>query len=71
MPFDGRAGDWEGPRCKGCKEIIEDGQQTTDLHFDHDPDGDLGLSGAWHSECARPYWDTLTSALEMLKRASR
>ena len=68
MPFDGRAGDWEGPRCKGCKEPIEDGQPTTEMRFTQDPRGELGMSGPWHSECARPYWDTLTPALEKLRR---
>src|SRR5262245_60623303 len=54
VPFDGRREDWEGPRCKGCKELIEEGQPTTAMHFHHDPDGDLGMTGRWHSECARP-----------------
>jgi hypothetical protein len=34
--------------------------------FDEDPDGSRGLSGPWHSECARPYWDTVSPVLRRL-----
>ncbi|WP_156459611.1 hypothetical protein [Brevundimonas sp. Root1279] len=44
------------------------GQPATKMHFDKDPDGELGLSGLWHGECARPYWDTVTPVLERLKK---
>ena len=71
VPFDGRPEDWEGPRCTGCRELIEAGQRTTEMHFQNDPQGELGLSGPWHSECARPYWDTVTPALEKLRRSFR
>ena len=30
VPFDGRPEDWEGPRCKGCRELIQEGQRTTE-----------------------------------------
>ena len=66
MPFDGKPEDWEGPRCKGCNELIEEGQPTTEMHFHEDPDGELGMSGTWHGECARPYWDKLTPLLRLL-----
>ena len=39
------------------------------MHFHEDPDGARGLSGPWHGECARPYWDTLTPALDKLRRS--
>jgi hypothetical protein len=42
------------------------------MHFDHDPFGHKGLSGRpWHSECARPYWDTLTPLLARLQGLGR
>ena len=64
MPFDGRPEDWEGPRCKGCNALIEDGQRRTEMYFPLAP----GKSGPWHSECARPYWDTITPTLQALRR---
>jgi hypothetical protein len=68
MAFDAvPGGDPRGPWCKGCKAPIQPGQGSTNMHFHEDPDGKLGLSGPWHSECARPYWDTLTPLLERLK----
>ena len=67
MPFDGRPEDWESPRCKGCNELIEEGQPTTEMYFTHDPDGTLGMSGTWHGECSRPYWDRLTPTLQRLR----
>jgi hypothetical protein len=36
------------------------------MHFAQDPHGRLGLSGPWHAECARPYWDTVTPMLKRL-----
>ena len=69
MAFDGRPEDWrDGPRCKGCNEPILEEQPTTEMHFIHDPDGELGMTGTWHGECARPYWDTLTPVLDQLRR---
>jgi len=41
------------------------------MHFTQDPRGEIGMSGPWHSECARPYWDTLTPVLEKLRRSFR
>ena len=68
MAFDAvPGGDPRGPWCKGCKAPIEAGQPSTHMHFHEDPDGKLGLSGPWHSECARPYWDTLTPLLNRLR----
>jgi hypothetical protein len=34
------------------------------MHVAQDPDGKLGLTGLWHAECARPYWDTITPILK-------
>jgi hypothetical protein len=67
MPFDGRAEDWQdGPQCRRCGEPIAEGQPRTEMHFQHDPDGELGLSGPYHGECARPYWDTISPLLKNL-----
>ncbi len=38
------------------------------MHVRQDPDGRLGLTGLWHSACARPYWDTITPLLNRLNR---
>jgi hypothetical protein len=38
------------------------------MYFEHDPYGDQGLTGRWHSECARPYWDTITPLLKRLNQ---
>jgi hypothetical protein len=68
MAFDAEfGGDPRGPWCRGCKAPIGKDQQTTQMHFVEDPDGKLGLSGLWHSECARPYWDTITPVLNMFR----
>lgn len=59
-------GDPRGPWCKGCKAPIRKDQASTHMYFEHDPHGDRGLTGRWHSECARPYWDKLTPLLKRL-----
>ncbi|MBV9994845.1 MAG: hypothetical protein JO127_06500 [Caulobacteraceae bacterium] len=64
MAYDAEpGGDPRGPWCKGCKTAIAPGQASTRLHVLQDPDGKLGLTGLWHAECARPYWDTITPML--------
>jgi|GEM_PF-2903394 len=69
MAFDAeRGGDPRGPVCPGCNRPILDGQPSTQMHFQEDPDGHRGLSGPWHGECARPYWDKITPMLDNLKR---
>lgn len=62
-------GDPRGRWCPKCQLPIREGEPTTKMHFHEDPDGSRGLSGPWHGECARPYWDTITPALEKLKRS--
>ena len=67
MAFDGRAEDWQdGPLCRRCGRVISEGQPRTEMHFQHDPHGELGLSGPYHGECARPYWDTISPLLKNL-----
>ena len=62
-------GDPRGRGCPKCKLPIKAGEPSTNMHFKEDPDGARGLSGPWHGECARPYWDTITPALDKLRRA--
>jgi hypothetical protein len=71
MAFDAiPGGDPRGPWCPKCARPIGESDPKTIMHHPDDPDGSRGLSGKpWHAECARPYWDTLTPALEALKRA--
>jgi hypothetical protein len=59
-------GDPRGPWCRGCKRPITPGEPTTRMCFHEDPDGSRGISGVYHGECARPYWDTLTPILRRL-----
>lgn len=69
MAFDSvPGGDPRGPWCPKCRQPVQKGQPSTKMHFDHDPDGKLGMTGLWHGECARPYWDTITPVLERLKK---
>jgi hypothetical protein len=62
-------GDPRGRWCPKCQRPIRLGEPTTNMHFHEDPDGSRGLSGPWHGECARPYWDTITPALDKLRRS--
>jgi hypothetical protein len=65
MAYDAEpGGDPRGPRCRGCEAPILQNQPSTRLHVEQDPDGKLGLTGLWHAECARPYWDTITPVLK-------
>ena len=67
MAFDAApGGDPRGPVCPGCDRPVTVDQPATTMRFAEDPDGARGLSGRWHGECARPYWDTLTPALRKL-----
>ena len=69
MAYDAEAGggDPRGPWCPKCKLPVKPGDPATQMNFTEDPDGKLGLSGKWHGECARPYWDKLTPLLDRLK----
>ena len=46
-------------------------EPSTRMHFHEDPEGTLGMSGLWHGECARPYWDKVTPVLDKLKNWGR
>ncbi|WP_312165447.1 hypothetical protein [Phenylobacterium sp.] len=60
-------GDPRGRWCPKCQLPIREGEPTTRMHFREDPDGSRGLSGPWHGECARPYWDKITPVLNRLR----
>ena len=63
-------GDPRGQWCPKCARPIAESEPKTIMHFREDAD-DGGLSGkAWHAECARPYWETITRALDILRRAT-
>jgi hypothetical protein len=70
MAYDAEpGGDPRGPRCPKCGDPIRQGQPWTIIHSDLDPDGSRGIGGLrWHSECARPLWDTLSGTLQSLRR---
>jgi hypothetical protein len=68
MAYDDVPGsDPRGPWCPGCKRPVRKDEPATFMHFKGDPTGALGMSGRWHSECARPYWDTMTPVLKRLR----
>ena len=58
-----------GPVCPKCGLPIAPDEPKTLMRIREDPEGTLGLSGAWHATCARPDWDTLTRALNVLRNA--
>lgn len=61
MAYDAEpGGDPRGPWCPKCRLPIKAGDPATRMQFTSDPDGKLGLSGVWHGECAKPFWDTVT-----------
>ncbi|NEX91952.1 hypothetical protein [Caulobacter sp. 17J65-9] len=59
-------GDPRGPWCPKCKLPVMKGQPQTKMTFPEDPDGSRGMSGLWHGECSRPFWDTFSHVLDML-----
>jgi hypothetical protein len=62
MAFDAvPGGDPRGPWCPKCRRPVADGETSTLMHFAHGSEN-------WHAECARPYWDKLTPALQALSR---
>lgn len=61
-------GDPRGSWCPKCQLPVREGDPTTRMHIASDPDGKQGLSGLWHAECARPFWDKVTPVLERLKK---
>jgi hypothetical protein len=65
MAFDAvPGGDPRGPTCPKCRRPVREGEPSTRMHFQDDPEGVRGLSGLWHGECARPYWDTFSWVLD-------
>jgi hypothetical protein len=65
MAYDAEpGGDPRGPWCPKCRLPVKDGEPSTKMQFTSDPDGKLGLSGIWHGECAKPFWDTVTPQLK-------
>jgi hypothetical protein len=56
------------PTCPKCHKEILPGDQVTNMYFYSDPDGSKGMSGAWHAECAKPFWETkLLKAMDAFK----
>jgi hypothetical protein len=39
------------------------------MHLRNTPHGHAAEGQRWHAECARPFWDTLTPVLNMLRRS--
>jgi len=42
--------------CARCRGWFRDGDPRTRLYVAGDPDGELGLSGTFHDQCAAPVW---------------
>ncbi len=52
MAFDAMpGGDPRGPWCKACKQPIGEGQPSTRIHFNTEPD----MSGLYHRSCGKPF----------------
>jgi hypothetical protein len=45
----------EGPFCTRCSQPIAEGETMERLKFEQDPHGHRGLSGPYHSACAKPF----------------
>lgn len=43
--------------CARCRGWFRAGELRTRLYIAEDPDGDLGLSGTFHDQCAVPVWE--------------
>jgi hypothetical protein len=43
------------PSCKACRQPIMEGERSTRIDFQNDPDGSAGLSGLYHVLCSKPY----------------
>jgi hypothetical protein len=59
-----------GPSCCVCKAPILQGQSTTRLYFETDPNGAKGLTGMYHVACSKPF-DSLANAINMMSRLGR
>jgi hypothetical protein len=59
-----------GPSCRACKQPILAGQRATRVAFDTDPNGAKGLTGDYHTTCAKPF-ASMAQALAMLSRFGR
>ncbi len=71
MAFDAvPGGDPRGPWCPKCGQPIREGEPSILMHFPNAPHGQAGEAQRWHAECARPFWDTLSPVLDMLRRAA-
>ena len=46
------------------------GQSTTHVHFENDPEGAQGLTGTYHQQCSKPF-ESLARAIRMLNPWSR
>lgn len=50
--------------CRRCGDWLRPGEPVTRLYVAEDPAGDLGLSGAFHENCAAPVWAFAAPAAE-------
>lgn len=48
-------GGYHGPSCRGCRQPILDGERSTRVRFQTDPDGAKGLTGDYHLACSKPF----------------
>jgi hypothetical protein len=73
MAYDAEpGGDPRGPICPKCAYPILVSQTSTRMYFADDPYGHQGRSGQpWHSACAQPHWDKISSILEHLQAWNR
>jgi hypothetical protein len=56
MALDALPGGEPGFRwCRACRQEIRHGEPATHVHFQTDPQGTQGLTGAYHQQCSRPF----------------
>ena len=43
------------PWCRACRQLIGPGEPVTQVYFQTDPQGALGLTGPYHPPCGRRF----------------
>jgi hypothetical protein len=63
----GTGGGFTPSSCRACKQPILEGEHSTRIRFESDPDGAQGFTGEYHTACSKPF-DSLAHAINMLSR---
>jgi hypothetical protein len=63
-------GGFSGPVCRACKQPFGENERTTRVQFASDPEGDKGLTGDYHLNCAKPF-ASMARAINAMSRFGR